>query len=287
MCYDPPKHDKPMVILVVVAEYKVERVLIDQGSSTNILYWTTYIKLGLKPIDVEPYVGKLYGFAGKQVEIRGAVELETTIGEGNHARTIPILLYTIVDVGVPYNIIMGRSALNKLGAMVSTYHLCMKYSVGKEIGRVWADHLVVRHCYEDSLRIGSQANRLDVNVLDLDLDHRCDDDQEKPLPAEDLKEINIGPDPTHKTKIGTTLKQEDENYLISFLCENREVFAWSSANMPGIDPEFICHRLSITSGFRPVAQRRRMLGEEKRRAAHEETKKLLVAGFIREIQYPT
>ncbi|RDX71035.1 hypothetical protein CR513_49657, partial [Mucuna pruriens] len=103
---------------------------------------------------------------------------------------------------------MGRSALNKLGAVVSTYHLCMKYPVGKEVGRVWVDHRVARHCYEDSLRIGSwstQANRPDVNVLDLNLDPRCDDDNERPLPAKDLKEINIDQDPVHKTKIGTTL----------------------------------------------------------------------------------
>ncbi|RDX99874.1 hypothetical protein CR513_17027, partial [Mucuna pruriens] len=46
MWYDPPRHDEPMVISVVVAEYKVERVLIDQGSSTNILYWSTYMKMG-------------------------------------------------------------------------------------------------------------------------------------------------------------------------------------------------------------------------------------------------
>ncbi|RDY00426.1 hypothetical protein CR513_16389, partial [Mucuna pruriens] len=57
--------------------------------------------------------------------------------------------------------------------------------------------------------------------------------------------------------------------------------------MPGIDPEFICRRLSISSGFRPVAQRWRKLGEEKRRATREETKKLLTTGFIREIQYLT
>ncbi|RDX82683.1 hypothetical protein CR513_36493, partial [Mucuna pruriens] len=35
---EPPRHDEPMVISVVVAKYKVERVLIDQGSSANILY---------------------------------------------------------------------------------------------------------------------------------------------------------------------------------------------------------------------------------------------------------
>ncbi|RDX61759.1 hypothetical protein CR513_59986, partial [Mucuna pruriens] len=34
----PPDHDEPMTILVVAVEYKIERVLVDQGSSANILY---------------------------------------------------------------------------------------------------------------------------------------------------------------------------------------------------------------------------------------------------------
>ncbi|RDY06982.1 Retrovirus-related Pol polyprotein from transposon 17.6, partial [Mucuna pruriens] len=260
-----------MVISVVVAKYKVERVLIDQGSSANKLYWSAYMKMGLKPIDMEPCIGKLYRF----VEIRGAVELETTFGKGKHTQTI-LILYMVVDVEASYNIIMGRSTLNKLGTIVSTYHLCLKYPVGKEVGRVWTDHRVARRCYEDSLKIGSWlANRSDVNVLDLDLDPRCDDDRERPLPAEELKEINISPDPTHKTKIETTLMQEDESRLVSFLRENRDMFAWSPVDMLGIDTEFICHRLSISLGFRPVAQRQKQLGEEKRRVVKEETKKLL------------
>ncbi|RDX67625.1 hypothetical protein CR513_53471, partial [Mucuna pruriens] len=172
MRYKPPRHDEPMVISIEVAEYKVERVLIDQGSSTNILYWSTYKKLGLQPTDMEPCVGKLYGFTGEQVEIRGGIELETTFGERSYARTIPVL-YTIVDVEASYKVILGRPTLNKLGAVISTYHLCMKYPVGKEVRRVWADHRVVRRYYEDSLRIDSrlaQANMSNVNVLDLDLD---------------------------------------------------------------------------------------------------------------------
>ncbi|RDX67641.1 hypothetical protein CR513_53449, partial [Mucuna pruriens] len=274
MRYDPLRHDEPMVISVVVAKYKVERVLIDQGSLANILYWSTYIKMGLKPIDMEPCTGKLYGYVGEQVEIRGAIELESTFGEGNHTRTISIL-YTIIDVEASYNIIMGWPTLKKLGTV-------------KEVGRVWADHRVTRRFYEDDLRIGSRpASIPDVNVLDFDLDPRCDINHERPLPAEDLKEINIGPDPTHKMKIGTTLMQEDESRLISFLRKNRDVFAWSLTDMLGIDPEFICHHLSISLGFRLVTQRRRQLGEEKRRAAWEETKKLLAVGFIWEIQCPT
>jgi len=56
--------------------------------------------------------------------------------------------------------------------------------------------------------------------------------------------------------------------------------------MPGIDPDFLCHRLTMDSKVRPVRQRRRKFNEERRQVIKEETKKLLSAGHIREIQYP-
>ncbi|XP_016207088.1 uncharacterized protein LOC107647530 [Arachis ipaensis] len=46
-------------------------------------------------------------------------------------------------------------------------------------------------------------------------------------------------------------------------------------------------RLAIDKAIRPVAQKKRNLGEEKKQAALEETKKLLNAGFIREIRFTT
>ncbi|RDY01984.1 hypothetical protein CR513_14614, partial [Mucuna pruriens] len=52
--------------------------------------------------------------------------------------------------------------------------------------------------------------------------------------------------------------------------------------MPGIDPNFMSHRLSIVQDARPVMQKKRKQGEEKRKAIKEETGKLLAAGFIRE-----
>ena len=56
--------------------------------------------------------------------------------------------------------------------------------------------------------------------------------------------------------------------------------------MPGIDPEFLCHRLTMDEKVRPVIQRRRKLNEERRLVIKENTQKLLKAGNIREIQYP-
>jgi len=56
--------------------------------------------------------------------------------------------------------------------------------------------------------------------------------------------------------------------------------------MPGIDPDFLCHRLTMNPQVRLVRQRRRKFNEERRQVICEETKKLLKADHIREIQYP-
>jgi len=55
--------------------------------------------------------------------------------------------------------------------------------------------------------------------------------------------------------------------------------------MLGIDPVFLCHRLTMDPSVRPIRYRRRKFNEEKRQVIREETKKLLKVGHIREIQY--
>jgi len=65
-----------------------------------------------------------------------------------------------------------------------------------------------------------------------------------------------------------------------------DAFAWSSADMPGIDPNFLCHRLTMVEKARLVVQRMRKFNEERRLIIREETQKLQNVGHIREIQYP-
>jgi len=56
--------------------------------------------------------------------------------------------------------------------------------------------------------------------------------------------------------------------------------------MPGINPDFLCHHLTMDVKVRLVRQRRRKFNEERCLVVKEETQKLLSAGHIREIQYP-
>ena len=56
--------------------------------------------------------------------------------------------------------------------------------------------------------------------------------------------------------------------------------------MPGIDPLVIVHRLHVNSDSPPVRQKKRVFVQERDKAVAEEVRKLLEAGFIREVYYP-
>ena len=50
--------------------------------------------------------------------------------------------------------------------------------------------------------------------------------------------------PDQVVKIGAQLPSEVRTQLATFLREHKDVFAWIHADMPGIDPEIIVHRLN-------------------------------------------
>jgi len=101
-----PHDNDPVVISVVTACRKVHRVLVDQGSSTDVMFWSTFNKLQLSPDQLRPYVGCLYDFAGDQVEVRGHIELRTTFTDGVASYTANIS-YFVVNAPSAYNILLG------------------------------------------------------------------------------------------------------------------------------------------------------------------------------------
>jgi len=88
-------------------------------------------------------------------------------------------------------------------------------------------------------------------------------------------------------KLGIGLQPEQRDILIHSLINNTDLFAWSAADLPGVDPHVAYHKLSIYKEARYVSQKECKLGKERRLAAKAEVDKLLNAGFIEEAHYTT
>ncbi|XP_072074378.1 uncharacterized protein [Arachis hypogaea] len=218
------------------------------------------------------------------------------IGEGSLSRTID-MQYLIVDCPSPYNIILGRPALNMFRTVVSTFHLCVKFQAQDgRIATVRSDRQQARQCYNASLKRSAtkQESHQEVKaihstneILSLaELDPR-EDTQERPQPADELIKVQLTTKPEQVTYIGQALQGQQRIELITTLQANADLFTWTPADMPGIDPSIICHRLAINRAIRPIAQKKRNLGTEKSKAALEETRKLLSANFVKEIRFTT
>ena len=91
----------------------------------------------------------------------------------------------------------------------------------------------------------------------------------------------------HSINLDTGLNSDERAIITPILVNNTNLFAWSAADLPGVDPLVASHKLSIYKEARYISQKKCKLSEERRLAAKTEADKLLSAGFIEEAQYTT
>ena len=66
-------YDDPLVIRAVMANKTVHRVLIDNGSSTDIIFASAFDKMGIRREKLEPVNTHLRGFSGEKLLPLGSV----------------------------------------------------------------------------------------------------------------------------------------------------------------------------------------------------------------------
>ncbi|RZS22803.1 hypothetical protein BHM03_00055646 [Ensete ventricosum] len=75
------------------------------------------------------------GFTGDSVSPAGTTALPVTIGEEPRSKTL-LVSFIVVALPLAYNAIIGKPTLNKLRAVVSTYHRVMKFPTRAGVGEV-------------------------------------------------------------------------------------------------------------------------------------------------------
>ena len=68
-------HDDALVVTLRIGGYDVKRVMIDQGSTAEIMYPDLYKGLGLKPENLTTYSSHLVSFESKMVVLKGQIRL--------------------------------------------------------------------------------------------------------------------------------------------------------------------------------------------------------------------
>ncbi|KAK2443631.1 hypothetical protein QL285_014717 [Trifolium repens] len=154
-----PNSQIPLLIQASMANFDVHRILVDEGSSCNIMYSSLFKILQLDQHHLSPYLGSdLQGFNSSISKPWGYVDLHVRFGQREESKQVRVK-FLVVDCPSLYQCIIGRTTLADLVAVPSTVHLKMKYytSSGK-VATIHGDIEAARRCFEAASRGSAVVN---------------------------------------------------------------------------------------------------------------------------------
>ena len=93
--------------------------------------------------------------------------------------------------------------------------------------------------------------------------------------------VNLGnAEVIQETRVSIHMTKEDKKEYTEFLIENKDIFAWSYADMTGLSTSIIAHRLPTDLACPLVKQKLRKYKPEMSLKIKEEVSKQLDAGIL-------
>ncbi|XP_075106959.1 uncharacterized protein LOC142179955 [Nicotiana tabacum] len=131
-------HNDALVISLNVLDFKIKRVLVDQGNSANIIQWRVLKQAKLTGSSI-PVTKLLVGFNLASVRIRWEILLPTKAEE-----VMKTTLFEVVDGHMGYNMILGRPWLHEMKVVPSTYHQLLNFPTLDGIKQIIGDQPTAR-----------------------------------------------------------------------------------------------------------------------------------------------
>ena len=181
-CQHP--HDDPLEIRVVVANKTVHRVLIDNGSSADIIFASTFDKMGIRREKLEPMNTHLRGFSEDRILPLGLVQLVLTLGDPTCQATTTTK-FLIVEAPSAYNMLLGRPSFNAIRVVPSSYHMVIKFPTKNGVGKARGDQRIAQECCLVSMKQEAIDN---VHTDEVDMRDELDT---RPTPSEELEPMQL------------------------------------------------------------------------------------------------
>ncbi|XP_073224746.1 uncharacterized protein [Cicer arietinum] len=111
------RHNKALHISVRCHDHILVRVLIDNGSSLNVMPKSTLLKLFVDEPCLKPIIMVVKAFDGSKRQFVGEIDLSIQIEPHNFGIT-----FQLMDIKSAYNCLLGRLWIHVAGALTSTIH---------------------------------------------------------------------------------------------------------------------------------------------------------------------
>ena len=197
---------------------RFSRVLIDGGSSINILYKDTMEKLGIRQRQLQSSRTVFHGIVpGLSCSPIGKILIDVLFGDKDHFRRESIW-FEVVDLESPYHALLGRPALAKFMAVPHYAYLKMKMPSSKGILTITGDYKKSSACASESsqlaesLVIAAEKRLLDRVVAmaskqpEMSPDPKESEAEGSFKPAKETKKIPLDPEhPERYAVVGANL----------------------------------------------------------------------------------
>ncbi|XP_057976008.1 uncharacterized protein LOC131163438 [Malania oleifera] len=133
----PPEgqgHNKALHISTKCKDHMMSRVLIDNGSSFNVMPMTTLQRLPIDPSYVTPNNLVVRAFDGTRRESVGSLDIPIQIGPVTFNIT-----FQVMDITPSYSCLLGRPWIHNTGAVPSSLHQRVKFIVGDKLVCVYGE----------------------------------------------------------------------------------------------------------------------------------------------------
>ncbi|GKE39450.1 hypothetical protein Tco_1462855, partial [Tanacetum coccineum] len=259
---------------------QVNRVYMDSGSSYEVIYEHCFLKLKpfIRSLIVDSKV-LLVGFSGEHSWPIGEVPLEITIGDSPFTRT-KTLNFVIVRSNSLHNLLFRRTAMQKMGIIVSMIHDAIKFHTPRKIG-------IILSIYEPD-KVGEGQKKLRETSTEVTKGVlSCTDAEERIIINDKYLE--------HMVIIGKQLPTNSKEKLRDLLRSNVDVFAWTHVDMTGKSRTIMVggkpfnteHKLNKYKHIKSIKQKKRGLGPDRSQAACKEVEELIKAGILRRVKNQT
>ncbi|XP_065620673.1 uncharacterized protein LOC136063755 [Quercus suber] len=104
-------HDDAIVITLLIADYRTRRMLVNNGSSVDILYYPAFQQMRFGRDQLCPACSPLIGFRAMKVQPVSTITLPVVVGSYPQ-QIIKEVNFLVVDCSSSYNAIIGRPTLN-------------------------------------------------------------------------------------------------------------------------------------------------------------------------------